>query len=38
MPWGSTKIISKGTKLSDGKTVGSVGQLTDAAVDKIQTY
>ena len=24
--------------MSDGKTVGSVGRLTDAAVDKIQTY
>ena len=28
----------KGTKLSDGKTVGGVGRLTDAVVDKIQTY
>ena len=28
----------KGTKLSDGKTVNGVGRLTDAVVDKIQTY
>ena len=28
----------KGTKLCDGKTVADVGWLSDAVVDKIQTY
>ena len=32
------KNNSKGTKLSDGKTVGGVGWLTDAVINKIQTY
>ena len=37
LPRESTKIIARGTKLSDGKTVGGVGRLADVVVDKIQT-
>ena len=32
------KSECRGTKLSDGKTVGGTGRLTDKAVDLIQTY
>ena len=28
----------RGTKLSDGKGVGGTGRLTDAVVDRMQTY
>ena len=28
----------KGKKLSDGKTVGGKGQLTDKVIDKMQNY
>ena len=38
LPWGSTKIKCKGTKLSDGETVDGVGRLSDAVVDKIKIY
>ena len=35
-----TKLKSKlaKTKLSDGKTIGGHGRLTDAAISEIQTY
>lgn len=34
----SLKSRTKGTKLSDGKTLGGKNRLTDAAIDQIQNY
>ena len=34
----SYKNNARGTKLEDGKVVGGAGRLTDAVVDRIQTY